>query len=98
MILEHALLHVKLGHEAEFESVFGQAKSIISRMPGFQQLTLSRCVQHRGRYLLLVRWDALECHTEGFRKSAEYQHWRSMLHRFYDPFPTVQYYEQIHTT
>lgn len=95
--MEHALLHVKPGHEVEFESVFGQAKSIISRMPGFQQLTLSRCVERQGTYLLLVQWDTLEHHTEGFRKSGEYEQWRSMLHGFYDPFPVVEHYAQVYT-
>ncbi|GJO19612.1 hypothetical protein NJB18091_00840 [Mycobacterium marinum] len=97
VMLEHAVLNVIPGHEAEFESAFGSAKSVISRMPGFQQLSLSRCVEHRGRYLLLVQWDTLEHHTEGFRKSAEYAQWRSMLHGFYDPFPAVEHYEQIDT-
>lgn len=97
VILEHALLHVKPSRAAEFESVFGQAKTIISSVPGFQQLTLSRCLEHPDKYLLLVAWDTLEHHTEGFRRSAEYEQWRSMLHGFYDPFPTVEHYEQIHT-
>lgn len=97
VILEHALLHVKPSREAEFESVFGQAKSIISRMPGFRQLTLSRCVERRGTYLLLVEWTTLKHHVEGFRGSAEYEQWRSLLHGFYDPFPMVEHYEQIHT-
>lgn len=97
VILEHALLHVKPSREAEFESVFGHAKAIISGMPGFRQLTLSRGVERRGTYLLLVEWETLEHHTEGFRGSAEFEQWRSMLHGFYDPFPTVEHYEPIHT-
>jgi heme-degrading monooxygenase HmoA len=44
------------------------------------------------RYLLLVWWDSLESHTEGFRQSPAYQRWRALLHRFYDPFPTVEHY------
>ena len=43
------------------------------------------------RYLLLVWWDALESHTEGFRKSPEYARWRELLHPFYDPFPVVEH-------
>jgi heme-degrading monooxygenase HmoA len=96
VILEHALLQVKSGREAEFESVFGQAKSIIAGMPGFRRLTLSHCVERRGTYLLLVEWDTLEDHTEGFRRSPEYERWRLLLHDFYDPFPVVEHYEQVH--
>ena len=95
MILEHALLPVKPGQEADFESAFGKAKSIISQMPGFRRLTLSRCRERPSTYLLLVEWDRLEDHTEGFRGSAEYQEWRRLLHNFYEPFPTVEHYDQV---
>jgi hypothetical protein len=38
---------------------------------------------------------SLEDHTIGFRQSPEYQEWRSLLHHFYDPFPTVEHYEVV---
>jgi heme-degrading monooxygenase HmoA len=42
--------------------------------------------------LLLVQWGSLEDHTEGFRKSVDYQEWKRLLHHFYDPFPVVEHY------
>ncbi|ALV42415.1 antibiotic biosynthesis monooxygenase [Pseudarthrobacter sulfonivorans] len=95
MITEHALLSVRPGMEEEFETAFGKAKSIIGSMPGFQGLTLSRCIESPSTYLLLVEWARLEDHTEGFRGSAEYQEWRALLHHFYAPFPTVEHYERV---
>ncbi|MFC9553550.1 antibiotic biosynthesis monooxygenase family protein [Rhodococcus sp. NPDC056960] len=95
MILEHAVLQVKPGVATEFESAFGQAKRIISGMPGFRSLRLSRCQERPERFLLLVEWDTLEDHTVGFRGSGEYQEWRRLLHHFYDPLPTVEHYEQV---
>ena len=95
MITEHALLPVKPGMEDEFEIAFGKAKSIISSMPGFQGLTLSRSIESPSTYLLLVEWRTLEDHTEGFRGSAKYQEWRGLLHHFYSPFPTVEHYEEV---
>jgi heme-degrading monooxygenase HmoA len=47
------------------------------------------------RYLLLVSWERLEDHTEGFRKSPEYEEWRRLLHHFYDPFPTVEHFSLV---
>ena len=32
-----------------------------------------------------------KAHTVGFRGSAEYQRWKALLHRFYDPFQTVKH-------
>jgi heme-degrading monooxygenase HmoA len=95
MVLEHALLSVKPGEEDDFEAAFMQAKTIIADTPGFGRLTLSRCVEQASAYLLLVEWDRLEDHTVGFRGSAQYQQWRSLLHHFYEPFPTVEHYEHV---
>lgn len=97
MILEHAVLDVRPGQEDAFEVAFSRAEPMISGMPGFQRLTLSRCLERPGAYLLLVQWDTLEDHTEGFRGSAQYQQWRQLLHHFYNPFPTVEHYREVTT-
>ena len=95
MILEHALLTVRPGREAEFERAFAEAKAIIAGMRGFAGLTLSRCIERPNGYLLLVQWQRLEDHTEGFRGSPEYQRWHDLLHHFYDPFPSVEHFEPV---
>lgn len=95
MVLEHAVLDVVPGEEQRFEEAFGQAKRIIARMAGFRSLRLERCIEVRSRYLLLVEWDRLADHTEGFRGSAEYEEWRTLLHHFYEPFPDVAHYECV---
>lgn len=97
MILESAALDVRPGQELEFEVAFAEAKRIIASMPGFVALELHRGLESPSRYLLLVRWETLEDHTVGFRKSAEYQKWRVLLHHFYDPFPTVEHHELVTT-
>ncbi|MGZ4618795.1 MAG: antibiotic biosynthesis monooxygenase family protein [Frankiaceae bacterium] len=97
MVIEHAVLPVKPGQEAAFESAFAQAQSIISKATGFRRLLLSRCVERPDTYLLLVEWDRLEDHIEGFRGSPPYQEWRSLLHHFYQPFPAVEHYEPVQT-
>lgn len=96
MVLEHALLPVLPGEETRFEAAFEQAKHLIASMPGFVGLTLSRGIERPGWYLLLVEWETLEDHTVGFRGSEIYQEWRRLLHGFYDPFPTVEHFEQVH--
>jgi heme-degrading monooxygenase HmoA len=95
MILEHAVLDVISGEEQNFEHAFAEAKSIIASMPGFRSLALHRCIEQPTRYLLLVEWERLEDHTEGFRSSREYETWRALLHHFYEPFPVVQHYEPL---
>jgi heme-degrading monooxygenase HmoA len=95
VITEHALLEIKPGREPDFEAAFAEAKTIIASMPGFESLEVHRCIERPSCYLLLVEWASLEDHTEGFRKSAEYQDWRRLLHHFYEPFPTVEHYSLV---
>jgi heme-degrading monooxygenase HmoA len=95
MILEAAVLQVRSGESDAFEAAFREAQLIISSMPGYRSHELQRCLEREGEYLLLVRWDSVAAHEEGFRKSPQYQQWRKLLHHFYDPFPTVLHYEPV---
>ncbi|WP_040799309.1 antibiotic biosynthesis monooxygenase family protein [Nocardia higoensis] len=95
MITEHVVLPVIPGREADFETAFAQARTIIESMRGFLRLTLSRSIESPSSYLLLVDWERIEDHTEGFRLSPEFQRWRELLHHFYDPRPTVEHFHQV---
>lgn len=95
MILEVAILDVKPGQEAAFERDFAIASRYISSVSGYLSHELQHCLENRSRYLLLARWQTLEAHTEGFRKSPQYAEWKKLLHHYYDPFPTVEHYEAV---
>ena len=95
VILEVAVLNIRPGKSAEFEAAFRDAQGIISSARGYISHELQRCVETRDRYVLLVRWQTLEDHTQGFRGSPEYSEWKKRLHHFYDPFPTVEHYVQV---
>ena len=95
MILELAMLDVRPGQESEFEEAFARAQSIVSSMDGYVSHELKRCIEKPFRYVLLVRWETLADHVEGFRNSPGYQEWKRLLHHFYDPFPTVEHFEPI---
>ena len=94
MILEVAILNVRVGQEADFEAAMRAARPLIAASPGFGGLELRRCVETPNQYVLLVTWGTVEDHTIGFRQSSRYQEWRKLLHHFYDPFPTVEHYEE----
>lgn len=97
MILEVAILEVIPGRAAEYEAAFAEAAPIIASMPGYRSHQLKRCLEKANRYILLVEWETLEDHTEGFRKSSAYQDWKRLLHHFYDPFPVVEHYVELET-
>jgi heme-degrading monooxygenase HmoA len=94
MILELAVLDVRSGEEEAFEVAMRKARPLIEASPGFAGIELRRCLESPNRYVLLVSWEKLEDHTVGFRQSDRFQTWRGLLHHFYDPFPTVQHYDE----
>jgi heme-degrading monooxygenase HmoA len=97
VITEHAVLEVIAGREDAFIAAMERAKALIAASPGFRSLRVERCVERPSCFLLLVQWDRLEDHTEGFRGSPAYEEWRAALHHFYDPFPVVEHFESVVT-
>ena len=93
MILEVAILNIKKGLSEDFEQSFEKAKRIISIMEGYISHELKKCIEQDDKYILLVNWETLEDHEIGFRKSQEYQEWKSLLHHYYYPFPIVEHYK-----
>lgn len=92
MILEVAVLQIKAGMSLEFELNFQKTSLIISQMKGYLNHQLKKCVEKENQYILLVNWETIEDHEQGFRKSKEYQAWKNLLHHFYEPFPEVLHY------
>ena len=95
MVLEVAILDVKPGQSEKFEAAFSEARLIISSMKRHISNQLQRCLENSNRYILLVNWETLKDHTEGFRGSTEYQEWKRPSHHFYDPFPEVHHYQMV---
>ena len=69
-----------------------KARALVAGQPGFHSIEVRQSDDDPERYLLLILWDRIESHRDGFRASPEYQQWRALLHHFYDPMPVVNYY------
>lgn len=95
MIVEHGVLPIRPGREAEFEAAFAKARPLISAQPGFLGISMSRSIESPSLYLLLVQWETVEAHTEGFRKSPEFAQWRQLLHEFYESPPMIEHFVAI---
>ncbi len=95
MVTEVAVLQVKENESPNFEVAFHKAQLIITVMKGYIKHELLKCIEAKEKYILIIRWQTLEDHTEGFRKSVEYNQWKRLLHHFYKPFPIVEHYYNI---
>lgn len=92
MITEHAILHVKAGQAEVFTRAMQEARPLIAATPGFLDMEVLPCIETPGRFLLLVRWESVAAHEQGFRGSTRYARWKVLLHHFYEPFPLVEHY------
>ena len=95
MVLEIATLIIKEGQNEKFESDFKKAEQYISSIEGHIEHGLQKCMEQENKYVFLVKWESLEAHTIGFRQSDVYQKWKSLLHHYYEPFPTVEHYQIV---
>jgi len=97
MILEIAQLPVNAGEETAFEAAFAEAEKIISAQPGYlsHELVRGADANNGSLYVLLVRWETVAAHQEGFRNSAAYQTWRELLHKFYEPGIAVAHFATV---
>jgi heme-degrading monooxygenase HmoA len=94
-VLEQAQLVIETGHETEFELAFAEAVKLIQAQAGFRSVSLSRGIEEPSVYLLLVGWDSLEAHTEGFQQSPDFQRWRALVGPFFAGTPVVRHYTYV---
>jgi hypothetical protein len=85
--------YTRLGPHEGARAIAENARWGVDHVAG--QWWMERGIESPSRYLLLVEWETLEAHNEGFRTSAGYEEWKALLHHFYDPFPTVEHYGTV---
>jgi heme-degrading monooxygenase HmoA len=96
LVLEIVTWDIKPNQEQAFESAFAEAQNILSNAHGYKSHQFQKCIEKPNRYVLLVEWDKLENHTVGFQKSVEYQTYRALIKKYYEPGATLEHYELIH--
>lgn len=91
MILEHALLRIVPGAEDAFEQAFAEARIVVAQAPGYRSLSLWRGIEDPESYRLLIVWDSVEAHIEGFRGSELYARWSALLRPHFAEPPAVSH-------
>ena len=95
MILEVAILHIKPEDIAKFEAVFPKVEPIFKSVPGYISHELQRCVQTKGRYHFLIRWESIEAHLVNFRQSPKFQEFRALVGGFFAQPPVAEHFERV---
>ncbi|MGD0980233.1 MAG: antibiotic biosynthesis monooxygenase [Solirubrobacteraceae bacterium] len=95
MVLERALIRIAVGQEPEFEHSLIAAREVIAKAAGFCSFRALRGIESPQDYLLLIEWDSLAAHTEGFRGSQLFDQWRALIGPYFDGTPQVEHYAPL---
>ena len=96
MILELADIRIAPGQNAAFEEAIERGlRTVISHAKGFAGFKVNRGMESSERYILQIFWDTLEDHTIGFRQSAAFAQWRTIVGPFFTSPPVVEHFELV---
>lgn len=95
MILERARFQIRPEAQEAFEQAFETARTVISQARGYHSLRLARGIEKPTEYLLLIEWDSVADHMEGFRGSQLFQRWAQLLSPHYAAPPEVEHFDLV---
>jgi len=96
MVLEIADFRILPGQQAAFETAIrlGIAEAL-SQSPGFIRASVQRGLESPDRYVLLVEWQTLEDHMQGFRNGPLFAVWRGHIGSFLASPPSMEHFQAI---
>lgn len=95
MILEVAIMKIKPELIGKFEAVFPKAAAISASTPGYISHEMQRCVETKGKYFYLIRWESIEAHMVNFRQSPRRDEFRNLLGDFFVEPPVAEHFEAV---
>ncbi|MGH3874133.1 MAG: antibiotic biosynthesis monooxygenase family protein [Pseudonocardiaceae bacterium] len=91
MVLEIAEFTIRSGEEDQFTAAYRRAARLLRDSPGCLSTRMTRGIESPSRFVLLVEWEQLTDHTEGFRGSASFRLWREELGPFFAEAPRMEH-------
>lgn len=95
MILEVAIMKIKPELIEKFEAVFPKAAAISASTPGYISHEMQRCVETKGKYHYLIRWESIEAHMVNFRQSPRRDEFHKLLGEFFVEPPVAEHFEAV---
>lgn len=91
MVLEIATIDVLRGRESMFEAAARRGLPLIAGSSGCRGAELRASIEVPARYRLLVLWDRVADHMEGFQTSPAFAQWRTLVREFFAEIPSVEH-------
>ncbi|UQX90154.1 antibiotic biosynthesis monooxygenase [Jatrophihabitans telluris] len=94
MVLEVALIDVKPGSEADFETGYRSVRAALTDSPGLLSVRMTHGVESPTRFVLLVEWSSLDAH-QAFRDSDRFAIWRGGIGPHFAEPPHVEHFSDV---
>lgn len=91
MVLEIAEFLISDGQEDRFVTAYREAVRHVAASAGFRTARLVRGIENPSRFTLLVEWERLEDHVDGFRSSQAFVNWRAAVGPYFAEPPRVEH-------
>ncbi|MFD7438203.1 cupin domain-containing protein [Streptomyces sp. NPDC059861] len=97
VVREVARITVRPGREAAFEAAVAAAAPLFQGARGARTLVLERSHEDPLEYRLVVTWESVRDHLEGFRGSPEFLQWRRLIADSVAGQPEVAHFHHVLT-
>jgi len=95
MVLEVAEIKVTPGQEDAFKEAYRSARELVKVSPGLRTMRMTQGVESPSRFVLLIEWDSVEAHEQGFRETDRYVKWREAIGPYFAQPPLVEHFDNI---
>ena len=95
MVLEVAEIKITPGKEEGFKEAYRTARELVLVSPGLRSMRMTQGVETPSRFVLLIEWDSVQAHEEGFRETDRFPKWREAIGPFFAEPPFVEHVANI---
>jgi heme-degrading monooxygenase HmoA len=95
MVLEVAEIKVTPGQEEAFKEAYRTAREFVEVSPGLRSMRMTQGVETPTRFVLLIEWDSVEAHEQGFRETERFPKWREAIGPYFAQPPLVEHFEDV---
>jgi len=95
VVLEIAEISITPGREAAFVQAYREARKHVAVSPGLRSMRMTRGVESPNRFVLLIEWDSVEAHEQGFRETERFAAWREAIGPYFAEPPRVEHFADI---
>lgn len=95
MVLEVAEIKITPGQEDAFKEAYRSVQDLVKASPGLRSFRMTQGVETPSRFVLLIEWDSVEAHEQGFRETDRYPKWREAIGRYFSEPPLVEHFDYL---